>query len=65
MGIEDLIKLFWRPSIRLYSTYSGEQCLGERDVIGFEGTNAMGQVWQAYFDKETRLLVEAYTGLGS
>ena len=25
----------------------------------------MGQGWQAFFDKETGLLVEAYTGLGS
>jgi hypothetical protein len=61
MGVLDILRIFWTPSRERYVSYQGLQCLDPvmNNVLAFEGINANGEVWYAYFDARTRALTKA------
>jgi hypothetical protein len=50
MNIQNMLNMFWTPTKKWFAIYYGPQCLGNKDVHGFEGTASNHEGWQAYFD---------------
>ena len=61
MSIINLLRIFWMPSSERFVSYIGLQCLDEKldNVYTFEGINANGEDWYAYFDPVSRTLTKA------
>ena len=62
MSIIQLVRTFWIPSAEHYVRYLGVQCLNDdnlKHVFAFEGINAEGETWYAYFANRSRFLVKA------